>query len=166
MRGATGPDGRGSGRASRTIAGMNVAGSPSIALPPRVRDFIAAPHFASVATVDVDGSPRQAIIWYLLDGDELVVNSRVGRRWPTNALRDQRVYVAVFDETDPLRWVGLLGTAEPIEDQPQAQADIAAMARRYHHDDPATAERKIRDFERMERISFRIRVRAVHEHLD
>jgi PPOX class probable F420-dependent enzyme len=145
---------------------MNVAGSPSIALPPHIRDFIAAPHFGSIATVDADGSPRQAIIWYLLDGDELVVNSRVGRRWPTNVLRDPRMYMAVFDEADPLRWVGLLGTAEAVTDQPQAQADIAAMARRYHHDDLATAERKIRDFERMERISFRIRVRAIHEHLD
>ena len=145
---------------------MNVAGSPSIALPPHIRDFIAAPHFGSIATVDADGSPRQAIIWYLLDGDELVVNSRVGRRWPTNVLRDPRVYMAVFDEADPLRWVGLLGTAEAVRDQPQAQADIAAMARRYHHDDLATAERKIRDFVRMERISFRIRVRAIHEHLD
>jgi PPOX class probable F420-dependent enzyme len=145
---------------------MNVAGSPSIALPPHIRDFLGAPHFGSVATVDADGSPRQAIIWYLLDGDELVVNSRVGRRWPTNVLRDPRVYMAVFDEADPLRWVGLLGAAEAIRDQPQAQADIAAMARRYHHDDLATAERKIRDFERMERISFRIRVRAIHEHLD
>ena len=145
---------------------MNVAGSSSIALPPHVRDFVAAPHFGSIATVDADGSPRQAIIWYLLDGDEVVVNSRVGRRWPTNVLRDPRVYLAVFDEADPLRWVGLLATAEPIEDQPQAQADIAAMARRYHHDDPATAERKIRDFEQMERVSFRIRVRAIHQHLD
>ena len=145
---------------------MNVAGSPSIALPTHIREFIAAPHFGSVATVDADGSPRQAIIWYLLDGDELVVNSRVGRRWPTNLLRDPRVYVAVFDEADPLRWVGLLGTAEPVDEQPQAQADIATMARRYHDDDPATAERKIRDFEQQQRISFRIRVRAVHQHLD
>ena len=47
-----------------------------------------------------------------------------------------------------------------------AQADIAAMARRYHHDDLATAERKIRDFEQQQRISFRIRARAVHQHLD
>ena len=145
---------------------MNVAGSPSIALPTHIREFIAAPHFGSVATVDADGSPRQAIIWYLLDGDELVVNSRVGRRWPTNLLRDPRVFVAVFDEADPLRWVGLLGTAEPVDEQPQAQADIATMARRYHDDDPATAERKIRDFEQQQRISFRIRVRAVHQHLD
>jgi PPOX class probable F420-dependent enzyme len=143
---------------------MNVAGSPTIALSPRIREFIAAPHYASLATTEADGSPRQAVIWYLLDGDELVVNSRVGRRWPTNLLRDGRVYVAVFDEADPMHWVGLLGTAEPIRDQPQAQADIAAMARRY--EDAEAAAESIRAFEQQERISFRIRVRAVHDHLD
>ena len=143
---------------------MNAAGSPTIALSPRIREFIAAPHYASLATTEPDGSPRQAVIWYLLDGDELVVNSRVGRRWPTNLLRDGRVYVAVFDETDPMHWVGLLGTAEPMRDQPRAQADIAAMAQRY--EDAETAADSIRAFQEQERISFRIRVRAVHDHLD
>ena len=143
---------------------MNAAGSPAIALAPRIRDFVAAPHYASLATADADGSPRQAIVWYRHEGDGLIVNSRVGRRWPTNLLRDPRVYIAVFDEADPLRWVGLLGSAEAVRDQARAQADIAAMARRYH--DPETAERKIREFEQQERISFRIRIRAVHEHLD
>ena len=143
---------------------MNAAGSPTIALSPRVRDFVAAPHYASLATTEADGSPRQAVIWYLLDGDELVVNSRVGRRWPTNLVRDGRVYVAIFDEADPMRWVGLLGTAAPLREQPQAQADIAAMARRYEEPDEAAAS--IRAFEQQERISFRIRIHAIHEHLD
>jgi PPOX class probable F420-dependent enzyme len=143
---------------------MNAAGSPTIALDAHLREFVAAPHYATLATTDEDGSPRQAVIWYLHDGDELIVNSRVGRRWPTNLLRDPRVYIAVFDEADPMRWVGLLGTAEPIRDQPQAQADIAAMAHRY--EDPETAAGSIRAFEQQERISFRIRVRAVHDHLD
>ena len=143
---------------------MNAAGTQTIALSPRIREFIAAPHYASRATTEPVGSPRQAVIWYLLEDDELVVNSRVGRRWPTNLLRDPRVYVAVFDEADPMRWVGLLATAEPVRDQPQAQADIAAMARRY--EDAETAAGSIRAFEQQERISFRIRVHAVHEHLD
>jgi PPOX class probable F420-dependent enzyme len=143
---------------------MNAAGSPTIALSPRIREFLAAPHYASLATTEADGAPRQAVIWYLLDGDELIVNSRVGRRWPTNLLRDERVYVAVFDQTDPMRWVGLLGVAEPVRDQPRAQADIAAMARRY--EDPEEAAASIRSFEQQERISFRIRISAIHEHLD
>ena len=67
---------------------------------------------------------------------------------------------------DGLRWVGFWSTAEPIRDQPTAQADIAEMARRYHADDPEEGERIIRErFQRQERISFRIVVGAVHDHL-
>ena len=54
-----------------------------------------------------------------------------------------------------------------VEDQPTAQADIAEMARRYHADDPDEAERLIRDrFERQQRVSFRVPIDAVHDHLD
>lgn len=133
----------------------------------RVRDFLAATRFATIATLDPDGSPRQAVIWYRLDEDELVINSAVGRRWPANLVRDRRISIAVADERDGYRWVGLSGTVDPIEDQPTAQADIAEMARRYHADDPAEAEALIRDrFQRQTRISFRVRVTDVHDHLD
>ena len=41
------------------------------------------------------------------------------------------------------------------------------MARRYHADDPDKAERLIRDrFQRQERVSFRFRPDAVHDHLE
>ena len=54
-----------------------------------------------------------------------------------------------------------------MTDQATAQADIAAMARRYHADEPDEAERLIHDrFERQERISFRIHAAAVHDHLE
>ena len=51
--------------------------------------------------------------------------------------------IAVIDRDDGYRWVGLTGTVEPIADQATAQADIAAMARRYHADEPDEAERLI-----------------------
>ena len=148
---------------------MNLAATPGfpsrpIALSDRIRAFLAEPHYASIATTDADGKPRQAVIWYLFDGDELVVNSRVGRRWPTNLLRDGRTHLAVFDERDPMRWVGLQVVAEPVRDPERGQADIAAMARRY--EDPATAEASIGRFQTMARISFRLRIVAVHDHLD
>jgi PPOX class probable F420-dependent enzyme len=136
-------------------------------LTDRVRGFLAATRFATIATLDPDGSPRQAVIWYRLDGDELVINSAMGRRWPANLIRDGRISVSVTDERDGYRWVGLSGTADPVEDQPTAQADIAEMARRYHADDPEEAEALIRDrFQRQTRISFRVRVTDVHDHLD
>ena len=130
-----------------------------------VRAFLARTHFITIATIDPDGRPRQAVVWYRLEGDEVVVNSRVGRRWPSNLLRDPRISLAVTDEVDGDRWVGLIGDAIPVTDQATAQADIAEMARRYHADDPAEAERMIeRQFEREERISFRVSVRTVHDH--
>lgn len=136
-------------------------------LPERVRAFLDANRFASLATVDPDGSPRQAVIWYRLDGDDIVVNSKAGRRWPANIERDPRVSLAIGDQSDGYRWVGLTGTATLIDDQPTAQADIAEMARRYHADDPAEAERLVRDqFEKQRRLSFRIAIDAVHDHLD
>jgi PPOX class probable F420-dependent enzyme len=137
------------------------------AIDPAVREFLAADRFASIATIDPDGAPRQAVVWYRLDGDEIVLNSRVGRRWPTNLVRDARISLTVIDAADGYRWVGLTGSVTAITDQVIAQADIAEMARRYHADDPAKAERLISgQFERQERISFRVRIDAVHDHLD
>ena len=139
----------------------------STPLPERVRAFLAETRFVTIATVDPDGGPRQAVIWYRLDGDEIVLNSKVGRRWPSNLARDPRISGAVHDQADGYRWVGLTGKVAIVEDQPTAQADIAEMARRYHADDPDKAERLVHDrFERQQRVSFRISIDAIHDHLD
>ena len=139
----------------------------STILPERARAFLDANRFATIATVDPDGRPRQAVIWYRLDGDAIVINSKVGRRWPSNLERDQRIAVAVSDQKDGYLWVGLTGTVTVIDDQPTAQADIAEMARRYHADEPEKAERLIRErYSRDTRVSFRIAIDAVHIHLD
>jgi PPOX class probable F420-dependent enzyme len=132
-------------------------------LPDHVRAFLDVPRFATIATTDDDGAPRQAVIWFLLDGDSIVVNSLDGRRWPTNLRRDPRIAIAVADAKEQ-SWVGLTGTVEVVDDQAQAQADIAAMARRY--DDPEEAEAVIANrFSKQRRVSFRVTVAAIHDHL-
>jgi PPOX class probable F420-dependent enzyme len=137
------------------------------ALPDPIRTFLADLRFATISTVDPDGSPRQAVIWYRLEDDEIVINSAVGRRWPANLLRDPRIAFSVIDQADGYRWVGLEGSVRAVTDQATAQADIAEMARRYHVDEPDEAEQLIRDrFERQERISFRFRADSFHDHLD
>ncbi len=68
-------------------------------LPDHVRRFLSQPRYAAVATIDEDGAPRQAVVWFLLDGDTIVVNSLDGRRWPTNLRRDPRVSIAITDAT-------------------------------------------------------------------
>lgn len=119
--------------------------------------------FGTLATISADGSPFQAVIWYLVRDDTLIINSMVGRVWPSNLLRDPRLSLVVEDGYD---WVGVRGRAEAVTDQLAAQADIAEMARRYHADDPAAAKRMIAAFEAQERISFIVHVERVTEHPD
>jgi PPOX class probable F420-dependent enzyme len=143
---------------SRTIAAMKMSDT--------VHDFLEAPRVAALATTDDDGAPRQSVVWYLMDDEGLIVNSLVGRRWPSNLLTRPSVALAIVDTVDFWRWVGLTGTAEVLREGAGAQADIAAMTRRYHHDDPARAEALIRDrFSPQQRVSYRITITGIHDHL-
>ena len=140
-----------------------------LALPDRLRAFIAAPgRFTTLATLDPDGAPRQAVVWYRLDPDgKLVVNSAEGRRWPANLRRDARVAIAIATPGDGYQWVGLEAeVAEIIDDQAIAQADIADLARRYHPDDPAEVAASIARFRVQHRVTFRLRPTSFHDHLD
>lgn len=130
-------------------------------MPDQVRRFLADQRYAVVATVNPDGSLHQAVTWYLVEGDEVVINSAEGRRWPANLRRDPRVSIAVEDGE---RNVVLRGTVELVDDPARTQADIAAMARL--NDEPDAAEARIRDqFRRQRRVSFRLRPTEIHVEL-
>ncbi|MDP8904613.1 MAG: pyridoxamine 5'-phosphate oxidase family protein [Chloroflexota bacterium] len=125
-----------------------------------IRRFLGQePRYATIATVNPDGSPHQVVVWYLLRDDHLVLNSRAGRRWPTNLLRDPRLSFTVEEGLD---FVTLAGEVEVERDAERTQADIAEMARRY--ETPDVAERSIAEFGRQQRLSFRFRPRSVHTH--
>lgn len=135
-------------------------------LTDRVRRFLAEPRYAALATIDPDGAPRQAVIWFLLDGDTIIVNSLDGRRWPTNLRRDPRASIAITSADDE-SWVGLTGTVEIIDDQPTAQAEIAALAHRYNADDPKAAEDLIANrFRLQRRVSVRFHPTTIHDHIE
>ena len=136
-------------------------------LPDRTRAFLRRERlYATISTLDADGAPRQAVIWYRVDGDEIVINSLVGRRWPTNLLRDPRIAVAVIDGARrelgrPDRDGARSRTRRPRRPtSPRWPAGTTP-------DEPEAAERRIREtFGRQERISFRVTVEKVHEHFD
>jgi PPOX class probable F420-dependent enzyme len=141
----------------------------SMPLEDRVRDFLAAPgRFATLATLDPDGAPRQAVVWYRLDaGGTITVNSAAGRRWPANLRRDPRCSLSIAAPGDAYAFVALAGrVVEIVDDQEVAQADIAAFARAYHADEPAEEERLLQRFRAQGRVSFRIAISAAHDHLE
>lgn len=131
-------------------------------LSQRARDFLAAPRFATIATVDADGGPHQAVVWYALRDDHLLVNSLVGRRWPSNLRRDPRFSLVVEDGLD---YVAIRGHAEEDPHPAHGQADIAELAHRYETSDGA--ERLITTrFSSQHRVSYRLRPERVHEHFE
>jgi hypothetical protein len=135
--------------------------APTIELAANVRSFLSAspPRYGTLATINRDGSPHQIVIWFLLRGDEIVVNSRRGRRWPANLERDGRANLAVYEAEDNV----ILNCAlERVYEGDEAQADIAEMA--YRYDTPAAAEREIRRFQTEERVSFILRPTKVLIH--
>jgi hypothetical protein len=129
---------------------------------PRVRSYLTAtPRYATIATINPDGSPHQIVIWFLLRDDVLVINSRHGRRWPSNLRRDGRADFAVYEAEDA---VTIECVAEASYEGEQAQADIAEMALRY--DTPELAQREIARFRTERRLSFVLRPTRVHIHGD
>ncbi len=137
---------------------MSAQTKPSAAIDAPVRSFLTRPpRYATIATINPDGSPHQIVIWFVLRsdeqlGDHLVVNSRRGRRWPTNLERDGRANLAVYEAEDAVTFECHV---EQIYDDERAQADIAELARRY--DAPEMAEREIARFRTEARVTFILR---------
>jgi PPOX class probable F420-dependent enzyme len=123
------------------------------------RRFLEAPRFGIVATLNPDGSPLQAVVWYRLVSDTIVFNSRAGRRWPSNLQRDARVSITVADGYD---YVEMRGQVEIDEDPLVGQAVIAQLAHRYRKD-VAEAEASIEGFRKQRRVTFRLRPERVFE---
>ena len=134
----------------------------SPALSAAARRFLELPRFAVVATLNPDGSPLQAVVWYNLAGDVIVFNSRVGRQWPTNLQRDRRVSITVADGYD---YVDIRGSVEIDEDPVRGQAVIAELARRYQKN-RAAADAQIAAFAKERRVTFELRPTRVFERLN
>ena len=87
------------------------------------------PNFATVGTVNPDGSPQLSIVWIDWDGRHVLFNTAVGRVKPRNLERDPRVSVLVLDREDGYHWVAVWGTAELTTEG--ADEHIDKLARKY-----------------------------------
>jgi hypothetical protein len=137
---------------------------PQAALSERVRAFLDQPLYPTQATVGADGTPHQAVVWYRLEPDgRILVNSRSPRRWPDELRTAGRAALAFTDHEDPMRWVGAQVVVEDvIDDIAVAREDIVALAVRYDEAD----EESVASFRSQARISFRLRITSIHDHLE
>jgi PPOX class probable F420-dependent enzyme len=131
-----------------------------VTLTDPIRKFLNERRFAVLATVNADGSPQQSVMWFVLDGDRIVMNTRRGRRKDRNLVNDNRASICV---EDGYRYVTIEGRIAMVADQAIAQADIKALAERY--DGPGKAEEIARTtFSKEQRITLHLSVDRVDAH--
>jgi PPOX class probable F420-dependent enzyme len=91
--------------------------------------LLVEPNFATVGTLNADGSPQLSIVWIDWDGQDVLFNTAAGRAKPRNLARDPRVSVLVADRADGYRWVAVRGSARMTSDG--ADDHIDRLARKY-----------------------------------
>jgi len=129
-----------------------------VALTPGQRKFLEERRFAVVGTINPDGSPHLAVMWYLIDRDDIVVNSAEGRLKDRNLARDPRMSVII---ADGYSFVRIDGKASIEHDQRIAQADIRRLAVLNYGE--AKADESVRErFGKQHRISYRLPIRRVY----
>jgi PPOX class probable F420-dependent enzyme len=93
------------------------------------QELLSKPNYAVVSTHNQDDSIHSTIVWISADGDEVAVNSAMGRVWPTNLERDPRISIVVFESGNPYHFVEIRGTATASTEG--ADEHINALAKKY-----------------------------------
>src|ERR1700732_2123583 len=106
-------------------------------LSDKARAFLNEKRFAVLATITADGTAQQTTMWYLLEGDIIVMNTKAGRVKDRNLRRDPRISICI---EDGYHYLTISGTVELIEDQATAQHDIHRLAIRYNGEENAAAQ--------------------------
>ncbi len=73
--------------------------------------FWREPHLARLATINPDGTPHLMPVWYLHDGQSLLLMTRPTARKVRNIRRDPRVTVCIDRPTPPYAGVVVQGVA-------------------------------------------------------
>lgn len=77
---------------------------------PAARAIFAKTVLAHVATLEPDGSPNVTPVWVELEGDDIVINTALGRAKARNVASDGRVAVSLTDPDDPYVVIAVRGT--------------------------------------------------------
>ena len=125
-----------------------------------VRAFLQERRFGVLATINEDASPQQTVMWYDVDGDSILMNTRARRVKDGNLRRDGRASLCV---SDGYTFVTVEGAVELDDDQATAQADIRRLAIRYDGEESGNRQAD-ESFSKQRRITIRLMVTNVITH--
>lgn len=77
--------------------------------------FVRAMKAAIVTSLRKDGSPATSLIFYAVEGDELIFSTTIDRLKAKTLKRDPRAVLTVIDDGAPYRYVSIEGPATVVE---------------------------------------------------
>ena len=99
-------------------------------IPESFKDLLQKKAFATLATVNADGTPQVTPVWFDFDGTHIRFNTARGRVKDKNLSRKPAVALAIVDPDNPYRYVQVKGRiAEATE--AGADAHIDSLANKY-----------------------------------
>lgn len=100
-------------------------------LDDKARTLLEGKNFVFVATVNKDGTPHLTPTWVDTDGENVLVNTALGRKKVANIKKDARAVVGVFDMSNPYEHLTIQGKVVKQITGKEAEAHIDKMAKKY-----------------------------------
>ena len=88
-------------------------------------------NFAAVTTLLPDGTPMTQPLWVDADDEHLLLNTEVHRQKFRNISRDPRITIAIWDPSQPYKYVEVRGEVIETITGPEARSHIDQLSQRY-----------------------------------
>ena len=113
-------------------------------------------NFASLATINSDGSPQVSVVWIDYKDNHILINTAKNRIKTNNMKRDPRVSISVIDAKNPYYQITFKGIVKNISES-NADDHIHSLAKKYLNQDKyPISDKEIRVIVSIEPLKFYI----------
>ena len=113
-------------------------------------------NFASLATINSDGSPQVSVVWIDYKDNHILINTAKNRIKTNNMERDPRVSISVTDAQNPYYQITFKGIVKNISES-NADDHIHSLAKKYLDQDKyPISDKEIRVIVSIEPLKFYI----------
>jgi PPOX class probable F420-dependent enzyme len=104
---------------------------PSNLIPASHRDLLDKPVLAHVATIGPKGEPQSNPVWFILDGENIVISIGPEGQKAKNLERDPRIALSMADPENPIHYLEVRGRVVDVRQVDSRDPDVIAMVRKY-----------------------------------
>lgn len=124
-----------------------------------VRERLEASNFWLLGTVNPDGQAQINPMWVDIEGEDIILNTAIGRRKEKNLRRDPRLTLAMIDDDNAYAYVEIRGQVVEYIEGDEAEAGIDKLAKKYIDKDVYPWRR-----EGERRVKLRIKPTWIHDY--